>query len=247
MDSYIHEIQKYLVYVNQLQFEYSINISLKNKYIYVETPKVGCSTIKASLQRMELGRPEIKWDDFEDIHLRKYSPLLTPSQVHGLDRYLDSDEYFVFCFVRNPYVRLLSAYLDKIDRGMLQKKDVLIAMGKDPQDFSVNISFEDFVSVVCDMDTLKMNPHWRLQYYQTFQDVINYDFVGKLESFHADFSAVMRQINSDFTNYYRPEVRHSTSAQAVFKKYYTEELRRKVYLRYKIDFEYFGYDEEASP
>lgn len=161
MESYLKEIQKYLKYIKREEFEYDINISLKHKYVYVETAKVGCSTIKDTLQRMELDYPELIRDDFEDIHHRNKSPLLSPSQTCGLDRILNNSNYFVFCFIRNPYVRLLSVYLDKIVKGYPQKRFILTAMGEDPSNFSKEISFLEFVDVVCEQEVHQMNPHWK--------------------------------------------------------------------------------------
>jgi sulfotransferase famil protein len=95
---------------------YGANISLMHKYIYIETAKCGCSTIKLTLQRLELGDVNYKRDDFEEIHVREYSPLLTPRQVGSFRNLLNRPDYIKFCFVRNPYTRLLSAYLDKFVR-----------------------------------------------------------------------------------------------------------------------------------
>lgn len=243
MEKYIKEIEKYLVYINREEFEYDINISLKYKYIYVETAKVGCSTIKDTLQRIELDYPDLVRDDFEDIHLRNCSPLLTPSQTCGLDRLLNNPDFFVFCFVRNPYTRLLSVYLDKIVKGFPQKRIILAAMGEDPSDLSKSVSFQDFVDVICEQDVSQMNPHWRIQYYQTFQDSINYDFIGRLERFQDDFDYVMRSIKDDSSDCFRSERRHATNSNELLSEFYNNEIQDKVFNKYKIDFEYFGYEE----
>lgn len=245
MKVYLNQIRKYLVHVNRDEFEYDINISLKHKYIYVETAKVGCSTIKDALQRMELDYPELIRDDFEDIHNRKKSPLLRPMQTWGLDRLLENPDYFVFCFVRNPYTRILSAYLDKIVKSYPQKKQILIAMGYDPSDLSKEVSFQNFVDVVCSQSVSEMNPHWRVQYYQTFQDCIHYDFIGKLENFEHDTAYVFRKVKMNYTNYYRSEIRHATKSKKFLCEFYSDSLKEKVYQKFKIDFEYFGYDKDT--
>ena len=134
MHGYEQQIQKYLRHVSRDDFEYSINVSIKHRYVYIETPKVGCSTIKDTLQRMELDYPDLQRSDPEMIHDRNYSPLLRPAQTWGLDRLLHSRDFFVFCFVRNPYTRLLSAYLDKIVKGLTPKRNILAAMGDNPGD-----------------------------------------------------------------------------------------------------------------
>lgn len=244
MGYYLTVISKYLKYVTREEFDYDINISLKNKYIYVETPKVGCSTIKDTLQRMEIEYPEFVRENFEDIHYRDMSPLLKPSQTLCFDRMLNNPEFFVFCFARNPYTRLLSSYLDKIVRGRPHKRSILVAMGLDSSDLSINITFREFVDVVCNMDISHMDPHWRIQYYQTFQDQINYDFIGKFESFQRDCAYVFNKLNVNYNEYFHSELRHATNSSMLLNKYYDKELRSKVFQKYLVDFEFFNYAEE---
>jgi hypothetical protein len=244
MSNIKEKINKCIQDVRYDVFNYSINISLINKYVYVETPKAGCSTIKDTLQRMELEYPDLVREEFEDIHRRNRSPLLSPSQVYGVERFINSKDYFVFCFVRNPYTRLLSAYLDKIVNDQPAKKSILFSMGEDPSELSKKISFHEFLDVICGQSIPTMNPHWRVQYYQTLQNCINYDFVGRLESFQEDFTYVLSNISDNYRNYYRPEVRHATNSNDLIEKYYNDGLIEKVYNKFKIDFDYFGYDEK---
>ena len=83
--NFVTTTDKYCKYVNPDNFNYSINISLKYSYIYVETPKVACSSIKSTLQKMELGDPQFSREDFEDLHKRDFSPLLRPQQIGNID------------------------------------------------------------------------------------------------------------------------------------------------------------------
>ena len=246
MEAYIQETQKYLTYIKREEFEYDIHISLGHRYVYVETPKAGCSTIKDTLHRIELDYPEMARDDFEDIHRRDASPLLHPSQTYGFDRIINNTDYFVFCFVRNPFERLLSAYLDKIIKGMPGKRSILIAMGKDPGNLKEEISFEQFVDVVCDLDVSDMDPHWRIQYHQTFQDTINYDFVGRMENFSNDCKTAFGRITPDYMRYLRSEKRHATNSSERIGNYYNRKILNKVYDKYKLDFECFGYSKHLS-
>ena len=241
IEKYRKEISKFLKHVEYPNFEYAVNISLKYKYIYVETPKAGCSTIKDTLQRMELDYPELIRENFEDIHVREYSPLIRPAQTCGFERLLSDNDFFVFCFVRDPYTRLLSAYLDKIVKHKKLRKDILISLGYDSSDPNRNVSFREFVDVVCEQSVLQMNPHWRVQYYQTFQDNINYDFIGKIENFNEDCTNVFSRIRKDYANFYRSELRHATKSTNLFRQFYDNDLKEKVYNKYEIDFDHFGY------
>jgi len=89
-----------------------------------------------------------------------------------------------------------------------------------------------------------MDPHWRIQYYQTFQDHINYDFCGKLENFDQDIKTVFSKINKNYSKYMLPIRLHSTEANNLLEQYYCPELIKKVQEKYAKDFEYFGYSFE---
>ena len=246
MIEYREEVEKYIKYMPYDNFEYAVNVSLKNKYVYVETPKVACSTIKGTLQRIELEHAELVKTDPNDIHDRRYSPLLKPSQTCGLDRLINNPEYFVFCFVRNPYTRLLSSYLDKIEKNKHVKWSILYAMGEDVKKLDKKVSFSDFVDVVCELDVYDMDPHWRVQYYHTFQEEVNYDFIGKLEKFSEDVDYALSKIIHNYRDFYRLKVEHSTKSNEMLSKYYKDDLQEKVYNKFKVDFDYFEYDKDVE-
>jgi dermatan 4-sulfotransferase 1 len=232
---------KYCRYITVDNFNYSVNISLNYRYIFVETPKVGCSSIKLTLQKLELGDPSFSRKDFEDLHRRDFSPLLRPQQVGDLDAFLKREDLFRFCFVRNPYTRLLSCYLEKIVGNKHQKLQILQQLGFGQSDMNKEISFETFVDAVIHQPISMMDPHWRHQYYQTFQDSMQYDFIGKFEQFDADLNEVLHRITPDYTRYLSTEDRHSQDTAEALDKYYTPQLSEQVYRCFEKDFQYFEY------
>lgn len=239
-----NEVAKYCKYVPINIFEYSINISNKYNYLYVETPKVACSSIKVSLQRMELDLPDFHREDFEDIHNRNFSPLLKPSQLGSFTDFIDKPNLFKFCFSRNPYTRTLSAYLDKIKSNKPPKQEILLHLGKDISALKTEVSFAEFVEVVCNQPISNMNPHWRIQYYQTFQDSIKYDFIGKVENFDRDFEFVLKSLCQNYKKYLTKEIRHASRAKDLLQQYYTPPLIKKIQEKFALDFDYFQYDRE---
>ena len=237
-------LSRYAKYTTLEQLNYAVYVSLKNKYVFVETAKVACSTIKLTLQRFELGDENFSRENFEDIHDRNFSPLLKLQQVPNFDVLLKQDHYFRFCFVRNPYTRILSAYLDKIAGNSFREKSIVLSqLGHNMRDMSIPISFEQFVSAVEKQPLSMMDNHWRPQYYSTYQDTINYDFIGKLERFDEDYSYVMDKLGA--SDYYIKESRHATGSSSKFAEYYTEDLLERVCKLFQIDFEKFGYNKEA--
>lgn len=112
--------KKYFEHANPHAANNLVNISLAHKYIYVATPKTGCSTILVALQRFELDDRDLT-KCLNDIHGREFSLLLRAQQVGSLDRVCRRPDFLKFCFVRNPNARLLSTYLDRIGNSKEQK------------------------------------------------------------------------------------------------------------------------------
>ena len=210
LDKHMEDISFLTANSTAKQVIYSIHVSLRFKYIYVETPKAGCSSVKLFLMRNE--NPdglfpisnEISETEFERIHSRELSPLLNIKQVYPFRALLQSGKFFRFCFVRNPYARLLSAYLDRIVKNKPQAAPIRKLMGI-AGDREANISFADFVECVCGQTVAEMNPHWRVQYFQTYQNVIQYDYIGRVEDMRTAISHISRVVGLDdrlFTPFY---------------------------------------------
>ena len=115
-------------------------------------------------------------------------------------------------------------------------------LGKDQTKLDQDISFEEFINIVCSSKIIHMNSHWRVQYYQTFQKNIEYDFIGKIEHLDTDIKHVMGNINPDYQRFISDEKRHATDANELLQTYYTPELTRLVQQKYEKDFTYFAYD-----
>ena len=235
-------LKDHLSFVPFETFDYSINISLQNKYIFVETPKVCCSTIKLNLQRLETLNFGFKWSDPMDVHDRNLSPLLRPSQTLDFEGLTTRFDFFVFCFVRNPYSRLLSCYLDKIVGNKPPKRTVLESLGLSTEDLEYPVTFPEFVDAIASQAIIEMNPHWRPQYYQTFQGSIDYEFVGRYESFSADINYVFDRISTTQLPNLGVEDRHRTNADSLLRQYYNPAILEIVNRIYRLDFEHFNYD-----
>jgi len=222
-------------------FIYSCNISLKFRYVFVEVPKVACSSIKLTLQRAELDDPAFQREDFEDLHLRRFSPLLRPDQVGNLRRVLEAPDFVRFCFVRNPFTRLLSAYLDKIAGNRPQKRWVLRQLGRYTAALDAPVTFTEFVDAVAAQPDPLKDSHWAVQWQHTLQGRITYDAIGRYETFEEDFRAVLDRIGIDHGRYHATERRHATGAGQKLTDYYDARCVEQVRRIYREDFAGFSY------
>ena len=71
---------------------------------------------------------------------------------------LHDPAYFRFAFVRNPYHRIVSAYLDKIASGRRPRHRRLLGFGPNEQ-----VTFLDFLRRISEQEIDAMNRHWRPQ------------------------------------------------------------------------------------
>ncbi|WP_157961813.1 sulfotransferase family protein [Acuticoccus kandeliae] len=236
---------RYAARYGRHRLNYKTNISARYRYVYVETAKVACSSIKQTLQSAEFGRPGLRYAHPQDVHRRELSPLLRPEQFAAVDVFTAPD-FFRFCFVRNPFSRLLSAYLDKIAGGKPQKAKILGALGRPEDDFSHPVPFETFVAIVCDQDDEAMDLHWRPQSTETMIEDVRYDFIGRAERFEADFAAVLNRVGIDPALYASRQDAHRTGADEKLRMHYTCEMEQRVVRRFARDFALFGYPPEIG-
>jgi hypothetical protein len=220
----------------------TVNISLKHRYIYFEVPKAGSVSIKTALHAAEIGSlpgPEIGGHP-PTLH----SPFVKPYQLsrEHLLSLLRDPAIFKFSFVRDPYARLLSAYLNM----MHGQEGGYIAYYRHQLCFDVSeeVSFAAFAARVCRQMPNDMDKHWRPQFYQSFAAFCDLDFVGKLETFDDDVKTVSERVGIDLSRVTKVAP-HATNAVEKLARYYTPDISAMVAGTYGIDFLHFGYD--ATP
>lgn len=223
------------------QVNAAFHCSSRLGFVYVSVPKAACSTLKLTLQRMEVDDPGYQP---KQVHDRKNSPLAGIYDLgeDGMEALLASDSVLVFSFVRNPYTRLLSAYLDKIARLSPGRRDRLAGLGLDPELPPNALSFPSFVQRVAEQRDYDMDPHWRPQTRQLMLERISYDFIGRVETFDEDLERLDKLLSGRVSACYTPRARHATNAQALLRQHYDRQTKRLVRQRYASDFEALGYD-----
>ncbi|WP_216824141.1 sulfotransferase family protein [Dietzia sp. WMMA184] len=224
-------------------------ISMRHKYVFFPISKNANWTLKTIFRSVEMEAigPGYK---VESAHQLFNPPLISPYQV-GEEFYANEvlQSYYKFTFVRNPYTRLLSCYLDRIHgnpRSVPRRRFNTVS------GFSSNdeVTFSDFVQIISSQKSIDMNDHWRDQYSNLLAGNVSFDFIGRFENMREDLEHVFKARIPDSDLYRRLERQNNspqvTSAGSLLSKYYSDELVEIVSERYRMDFETFGYSTDLE-
>lgn len=204
-------------------------------YVYLNNAKSGCSTIKAAL-----------WKHHGKLNNLDLPETIPPKMNHGEGFWskdyagIFSQSPYIFSVVRNPYTRVLSAYLDKICKpGILRSQFYL--QNNIPLD--ADISFSEFLGIIEENQCIH-DQHWRRQSENLLIGSIPVSAVVQLESLNS-----ARQILEDglgFSLTLKTMAGHSTSANERVAGYYSQKEIEQVRRIYKMDFELFDYSEDIA-
>ncbi len=144
--------------------------------------------------------------------------------------------------MRNPYTRVLSAYLDKIAAAESGRYAYVAAsLGK--TDIS-EVSFPDFVGFL-ERGGLFSNVHWAPQTSILPIDTRLLSFIGKVENLEVDLARLINRIpgmlafNAVFTH-----EQGRRNSDALLSEYYDDDLVSRVLELYRDDFRSLGYSEQ---
>jgi hypothetical protein len=165
---------------------------------------------------------------------------MQPEDPANLAAFIAQQKPLVFCFVRNPYTRFLSAYLDKIQRDGPFRAKVARDLRVDPGRRDA-VSFRAFADYVQGQAVAAMDPHWRVQFFHTLSDRIRHDFVGRTETFEESLREICRIAGIAFDRYYSELGGHATGASRRTGEFYDEGIAATVGSIYAADFRNFGY------
>lgn len=169
-------------------------------------------------------------------------------------------KYTKFLFVRDPFVRLISAFRSKFElenEEFYQKFAVpmlkrysnhtsLPASVSEAFSAGLRLSFANFIQYLLDPHTEQLAPfneHWRQVHRLCHPCQIDYDFVGKLETLDQDAAQLLRLLKVDKLLQFPPSYRNRTASsweEGWFAKIPLA-WRQQLYKLYEADFVLFGY------
>ncbi len=236
------------------KFSYNTYVSSKHKYFYMASGKVACSKIKMTLHELEGYLVPI---DPSIVQHRKEEGREFVKNLLDFDKkecveILSSKDWFRFCFVRNPYYRLFSAYKSKFQKLSDPQYNWLKDKIREKYDYPVRnghpagiVAFRDFVKYLQEEPKVLSDGHWNVQTSHLSFGAIPYDFIGRVENFTEDFQYVLTKLNASDDLIARVAERVNTTPQVYHAAAYDKELADSVYELYEEDFENFGYDRDS--
>lgn len=189
--------------------KYNITISHEKKFIWFRVAKVGTRTIFDMFDQAKVNL------DADQAMFCRY-----PVGFY--------EDYFMFGFVRNPWDRVVSCWIDKIVNTNYYKfsNEQLERMQ----------AFDAFVDFVEGLDISACDQHLRLQ--SKLIDLNSVNFVGRFERFEESLSEV-----SDIIGLGNIAIQkiNASKRDPDYRAYYSSKLRDRVASVYARDISIFGY------
>jgi hypothetical protein len=229
-------LERFFRYPSQTA-EYISNISERYRYFYLANPKVASTGVLRTLQSAEVDGDTSRMPEF--VHDRAASPLLTfQSSTVSIEEILTSPHFFRFTYVRNPFSRILSAYLEKVVARQQERERLLPTLGFPPDS---QPSFLEFLRAIHFLRDGWRDIHWATQSRLLQANNIDYSFIGRFESFSETFPQVLNRLAIEKSHYRAAKSQHATNASQRIQEYVGYAERELIITIYEADFVAFGY------
>ena len=189
---------------------------------------------------------------------------------HIINNFLSSHQILSFSFVRHPFERLVSAYVSKIKdtNRMLKMNDKHIS-----EWFKKEKSFSSFVNLVLyeyrrscypnntqisrintkwsnENCKFRINPHWRPFTFKCNYCDINYDVIGRMETWNEDLNYIIQKaglqkvfpINKANTSHINASKLNTKEKTREYFTKLSQIQKEDLYHMFQLDFEMFNYD-----
>uniref|UniRef100_A0A3B4C9U2 Carbohydrate sulfotransferase n=2 Tax=Pygocentrus nattereri TaxID=42514 RepID=A0A3B4C9U2_PYGNA len=232
--------------------------------IYCYVPKVACTEWKRIMIVLSesLKVNGVPYRDPSDIPVE----LIHGNSNQYLNRYNRTvmkqklQQYKKFMFIREPFIRLISAYRDKFQKENqpFYKQygiPILKRFGKIPNPpasvkealaAGIAPSFSNFIQYLLSLpaDSYELlDEHWRQTAHLCHPCQIHYDFIGKMETMEEDAAHLLRMLRVDNIVQF-PKIKSSTTDENWIKTWFptiTADSRRKLFKLFETDYKLFGY------
>ena len=223
----------------------------ENRVLFCDVPKAGSTVFKNLWLNFTRGVSIGKY-----IHTRR---ILAKHKLRYLNTYTKSEiqtrlkTYFKFMIARHPFVRILSAYRNKLEKPNALFERIVgkyvkmrYSPANKPKDY--RITFEEFVHYLVDKKVTAYNSHWKPVTYLCDPCEIHYDYIVKLETSYVDYPHILSTLKN-----LSDSKRGALESMRMYKVKTSNDRVKTYYSRipvyhmnsleeiYHIDFDLFGY------
>jgi hypothetical protein len=169
-------------------------LSNDSKYLFVKNLKAACTSVSHAFYQWQ-------YSSTFDGNIHKCKELLIGHRdTARVVSALSNPDVFKFSFIRHPVKRAVSAYnnffVDFKNPDRLKHLPYMTRMGFDENSYAGrNFDiFLDYLDASFNSDINRVDQHFRPQFYNVRPDLIDYDFVGRVESLNEDMLNVVAQL-----------------------------------------------------
>lgn len=225
----------------------------KQNFIFAYNPKVACTNWKCILRYLNGSKDYL---DPAKAHDKEGSGLTFLCDIASAEYLIKDTSIPKYAFVRNPYDRVLSAYLNKIepytngqrtsDQDNTYFYKVFVEIDAYRSEHLPSKSCVDFYCFLHWLDNVDdfhtNNEHWKPQSELLNIDKVNFDFIGKLENITHDAPTLLEKINCGIEFPSQKDVKFApTKASEKKAKYYSNEEKKLANKIFSKDFKAFSY------
>ena len=199
--------------------------SESGQYLYIGNPKVATRSVIEYLGKYDKGNVAYQYLALDDL-FRKYPNFIS---------------YYKFSFVRNPWARTYSCWVDKITN---QKKFCDMIIISRYKGLYPDMPFSEFVNWLSTDEGQDefADRHWVSQskLLGSESNDIKALFIGKLENIETDFKVVARKLSIGPEKL--PFLNKTQIDPLDYQNHYTNSLKEIIKIRYQLDIKRFNYE-----
>ena len=160
---------------NGLRWPYGpMMVAERHQLFYIPVAKCACTSLKSMMVRLAgITQPDIAVELGVHLVTDRFNTgvQLKDQPMDRARAILASDQFFKFSVIRDPFERLVSAYLEKFvykrhsERNLLHTRPVITAVqGRADIDLQRGISFDELLEYILGQDPFELDAHWRPQH-----------------------------------------------------------------------------------
>ncbi len=202
-------------------------INQKYKIIYLPLAKNACTLFITMMIKNSS-----EWQRYQDFGDNIYAYSRRHDTQFGVPdfSYFSKNDYFKFTILRNPFNRLVSAYLDKIVKYN-ELEPFAQQVIRDIQNFlninynpAQSITFRQFILYLSETEDYLLNEHWRSQHTFLGREILELDYLGQFE----ELDSVIKFLENKFDFTITTDVEDSNEFEEHITKYVEYDSNQKV-------------------